>query len=378
MNQEQAYKKRIIISGGGTGGHLFPALAIAQALQAREPDIAILFVGAKGKIEEKRVPEAGYPIELLPVRGFPRKLSLNVLRVLKQLASSVQLSRRIVKQFQPHAVIGVGGYASGPVGWVASHRGIPLFLQEQNSYAGLTNRWLGKRAAKAFVAYDRMERFFPANRVMKTGNPVRSNLLQLQVTASEARKHFGLPESIERVILIVGGSGGARSMNEAVMAHLNTIDQQANVGIIWQTGNYYYPGVQEALAGKQPENLFPMAFINRMDMAYALADLVITRSGAGTIAELGVLGQPALFVPSPNVADDHQKKNALALVEKGAAQMIEDHQAKEKLINQALAVVSDGELLQVMAQKIKPFGYPGAADTIAREVLTHLSNQKKQ
>lgn len=360
---------RIVISGGGTGGHVFPAIAIAHAIKEEHPGADLLFVGAQGRIEMEKVPQAGYRIEALPIRGMPRKFSLKMLVFLRDLFRSMLKARKIVKRFKPNLVVGVGGYASGPIGRVAALHGIPLVIQEQNSYAGITNKLLARHASKICVAYDYMDRYFPAGKIIKTGNPIRQDLLNLQVDKLAAREYFKLQAPYSKVILVLGGSGGARQMNQSILNHLETIRENSDVAILWQTGKNYYTEAREQAHEAGLPNLKVFDFITRMDYAFALADLVITRSGAGTISELGVIGKPALFVPSPNVAEDHQTHNAMALVEKGAAEIVHDKDAPEKLIIQALTLVSDDNKLQKMANNMKQFGIPDAAKVIAREAV---------
>lgn len=363
-----AKQPNILISGGGTGGHVFPAIAIAHALKEKHPDARILFVGASGRMEMEKVPQAGYRIEALPVQGFPRKFSLKMISFVWNLLRSLLKARRIIRDFQPDAVVGVGGFASGPVGRVATRKGIPLLLQEQNSYPGITNKLLARHARKICVAYDGMDKYFPAGKIMKTGNPVRKDLLHLNVDPARARAHFGIDRKFPKVILVLGGSGGARQINESILQNLSHIKAHPEIAFIWQTGKFYYTQAEQAAREAALPNLFVFDFIARMDYAYSLANLVITRSGAGTISELGVVNKPAIFVPSPNVAEDHQTKNALALVDKGAADMVEDHKAPAALIINALEIVSDDSKLQAMAESIRQFGITDAAEVIAGEV----------
>lgn len=358
----------ILISGGGTGGHVFPAIAIANALYQRNPQAKFLFVGAEGRMEMEKVPEAGYPIRALPVQGFPRRVSFRSIGFFWKLLLSLIKARRIVRTFAPDVVVGVGGFASGPVGRVAAKNNIPLLLQEQNSYAGVTNRLLAKHASKICVAYDDMERWFPADKIIKTGNPVRNDLIDLQIDKKEAAAFFGMQLTFAKVVLVVGGSGGARQINESILQNMQRIEDNPRVAFIWQTGKYYYSEAYEAARKQAMPNLFVFDFISRMDYAYGLADLVISRAGAGTIAELGAAQKPAVLVPSPNVAEDHQTKNAMALVDKGAAVLVKDNDAPEELIIKALEIVKDNSKLQAMAERIRHFGMRNAAETIAKEV----------
>jgi UDP-N-acetylglucosamine--N-acetylmuramyl-(pentapeptide) pyrophosphoryl-undecaprenol N-acetylglucosamine transferase len=356
---------KIIISGGGTGGHIFPALSIADALKARYPETEILFVGAENRMEMERVPEAGYPIVGLPVAGFDRKHLLKNVVVLWKLCKSLVKARRIVRRFRPDIVIGVGGYAGGPVLKAAAQRNIPTLIQEQNSYAGVTNKLLARRATKICVAYEGMEQFFPKDKIILTGNPVRSHLKPLGDSLKEAYAFFGL-EPDKKTILVIGGSLGARTINESITVHLETIER-GGVQFIWQTGKQYYEGVirQSSLL---PDLLHPTAFISRMDWAYAVADLVISRAGAGSISELCLLGKPVILVPSPNVAEDHQTKNAQALVRKAAAVLIPDQVAVEQLIPEALKLVHDDAKLHLLSANILTLALPEAADKIVDEI----------
>lgn len=360
---------RIIISGGGTGGHIFPAVSIANAVRELRPEAKILFVGAEGRMEMQRVPAAGYEIKGLPVAGFDRKNLLKNIVVLFKLQKSRRLARQIVKDFKPQVAVGVGGYASGPTLDVAQKMGVPTLIQEQNSYAGVTNKLLAKGAKCICVAYDGMERFFPADRILLTGNPVRQNLLQASQTREEALKTFGL-DPTKKTILIVGGSLGARTINESVLGQLSLIRQQKQVQFIWQTGKYYSASIAETLAQhKCPENLKVMDFISDMSAAYAAADLVISRAGAGSISEFCLLGKAVILVPSPNVAEDHQTKNAMALVQKDAALYVADAEAQRTLLPLAINTVTDTAKLAGLSAQIKLLAKPDAAMTIAQEVL---------
>ena len=365
-------KKRVIISGGGTGGHVFPAIAIANALKKEQEDIEILFVGAEGKIEMEKVPAAGYPIKGLPVRGLERKLSLKNISVLFNLIKSLFISNKIIKQFKPDIVVGVGGFASAPVAWVAGKKGIPVLLQEQNSYAGVTNRLLGKYACKICVAYDNMERYFPEEKIIKTGNPVRQSLYKNKAEKEEAIKHFGLNSHL-KTILVLGGSGGARSINEGVIVALNKIKNQ-NVQLIWQSGKYYYESSKSALSKADAPNCHLYAFIERMDYAYAVADLVISRSGAASISEICLLKKASILVPSPNVAEDHQTKNAMALVEKNAALLIKDDETKEKMMNTALDLVNNNRKLNELSNNAALLGIENSDKIIADEIIKIIDN----
>ena len=302
---------RIIISGGGTGGHIFPAVSIANAIKAKHPEAKILFVGALGRMEMQRVPDAGYEIKGLPICGFDRKHLLKNISVLFKIWKSQRMAKKIIKDFQPMAAVGVGGYASGPTLNVCASKGIPCLIQEQNSYAGVTNKLLAKKADKICVAYEGMERFFPADKIIMTGNPVRQNVLDNKMTKEEARQQFGLQPN-KKTILLVGGSLGARTINESVLSHLEVIEK-SDIQFIWQTGKYYSASIQEQLKGKEIPNLKVLDFISDMGAAYRAADLVISRAGASSISEFCLIGKPVILVPSPNVAEDHQTKNAMEI-----------------------------------------------------------------
>lgn len=360
---------RVIISGGGTGGHIFPAVSIANEIRAKRPDAKILFVGAEGRMEMQRVPAAGYPIKGLPIAGFNRKNLLKNVPVLFKIMKSRRLARQIVKEFKPQVAVGVGGYASGPTLNVAESMGIPTLLQEQNSYAGVTNKLLAKKARKICVAYEGMERFFPADKILFTGNPVRQNLLDSSVLKEEAVRSFGLVPG-KQTILIVGGSLGARTLNESILGNLPLVKQQSKVQFIWQTGKYYSEQIQAELKRRGcPENLKVMDFISDMKLAYAAADLVISRAGAGSISEFCLLGKPVILVPSPNVAEDHQTKNALALVQKSAALYVTDADARRTLLPLAINTVADHDKLESLSRNIVQLARPNAASDIADEVI---------
>lgn len=358
---------RVIISGGGTGGHIFPAVSIANAIRTQHPDAQILFVGAEGRMEMQRVPAAGYAIKGLPVAGFNRKNLFKNIPVLIKLMRSQWMARQIIKDFKPMVAVGVGGYASGPTLKVAQQYGIPTLLQEQNSYAGVTNKLLAKKARKICVAYPGMEKFFPADRIILTGNPVRQGLLNKQVTREEAIRSFGLNPA-RKTILLVGGSLGARTLNESVLAGLDEI-RQSGVQLIWQTGKYYYSDIQQRLKGQSDLSMLHVTeFITNMDNAYAAADLIISRAGAGSISEFCLLQKPVILVPSPNVAEDHQTKNAMALVDKQAALFVKDAEATEKLLPLALQTVEQPALLQSLSEHIVQLAFADSADVIADEV----------
>ena len=358
---------RIIISGGGTGGHIFPAVSIANAIKAKYPEAKILFVGALGRMEMQRVPAAGYEIKGLPICGFDRKHLLKNIAVLFKIWKSQRMAKNIIKNFKPMAAVGVGGYASGPTLNVCASKGIPCLIQEQNSYAGVTNKLLAKKADKICVAYEGMERFFPAEKIIMTGNPVRQNVLETSITVEDARKQFGL-EPDKKTILLVGGSLGARTINESV---LNNLDKIANSGIqfIWQTGKYYSASIKEQMKGKEIPNLKVMDFISDMGAAYKAAGLVISRAGASSISEFCLIGKPVILVPSPNVAEDHQTKNAMALVNKDAAIFVKDCEAPEVLIDKAISTINDEQKLNSLSENIKKLGLKNSADVIADEVV---------
>lgn len=358
---------RLIISGGGTGGHIFPALSIAGAVKAKCPTAEILFVGAENRMEMQRVPAAGYRIIGLPVSGFDRKHLLKNIAVLWRLMKSRRQARRIIRDFKPHVAVGVGGYASGPTLKEAGAMGIPTLLQEQNSYAGVTNKLLAKQAACICVAYEGMERFFPKEKIKLTGNPVRQNLLEATITHDDAVRAFGL-DPTKKTILIVGGSLGARTLNESMLAAWDTLGE-SGVQFVWQTGKYYHEQITAQLRGRELSNVHMCDFISSMDAAYAAADLVISRAGAGSISEFCLLGKAVILVPSPNVAEDHQTKNALALVDKEAALYVKDADAPSQLITLALTSIKDEEKLTQLRTNILTLAHHHAAEVIADEVI---------
>ena len=358
---------RVIISGGGTGGHIFPAVSIANAVKALRPDAKILFVGALGRMEMQRVPAAGYDIQGLPIQGFDRKNLLKNVIVLYKIWKSQRMARKIIRDFRPQVAVGVGGYASGPTLNMAAAKGIPCLLQEQNSYAGVTNKLLAKKASVICVAYEGMERFFPAEKIMMTGNPVRQQLLNTTVSHEEAVRSFGL-DGQKKTVLIVGGSLGARTLNESVMQHLDLI-QQSDVQFIWQTGKYYSAEIAERLKGYDIPNLKVTDFITDMGVAYQAADLVVSRAGAGSISEFCLLGKPVILVPSPNVAEDHQTKNALALVNKQAALYVKDSEAPKLLLPMAIDTAKDDAKLQALSEHILKMALPDSAEIIAKELI---------
>ncbi len=359
---------RIIISGGGTGGHIFPAISIANAIKAKRPNAKILFVGALGRMEMERVPKAGYDIKGLPICGFDRKHLLKNISVLFKVWKSQRMAKKIINNFKPMVAVGVGGYASGPTLNVCASLHIPCLIQEQNSYAGVTNKLLAKKAKEICVAYDGMERFFPADKIIMTGNPVRQNVLYTELSKNEARKSFGLVAD-KKTILLVGGSLGARTINESVLNHLDMV-KQSGVQFIWQTGKYYYNNIKALLKNKEE---FPMLhvtdFISDMGAAYKAADLVISRAGASSISEFCLIGKPVILIPSPNVAEDHQTRNTMALVNKNAAIYVKDVEAKDVLLKQAIQVVQNDEKLASLSKNILKLALPNSADIIADEVI---------
>lgn len=369
-------KLKVLVTGGGTGGHVFPAIAIADAIKKLRPDTEFLFVGAHGKMEMERVPKAGYAIEGLNVAGFQRSMSLKNLSFPFKLLKSLWKARSIVRKFKPDVVIGTGGYASGPVMRAAQRAGIPTLIQEQNSYAGVTNKLLAKRASKICVAYDHMEQFFPQDKLVFTGNPVRSDILNLEGKREEGLKYYGL-DPAKKTIVVIGGSLGARTLNNAMRDNVEFFEKYAFPGgegrggaiqAVWQCGKFYEYEYTAMETAKLP-NVECRAFIDRMDLLYAAADVVISRAGALSISELCLVGKPAILVPSPNVAEDHQTKNALALVEKGAARLVRDAEAGEKMLQDALLVLESEALAFSLSESIRQMGRPNAAEAIAREAI---------
>lgn len=358
---------KFIISGGGTGGHIFPAISIANALKKQLPDAEILFVGALGRMEMERVPAAGYPIEGLPISGFNRKNMLRNVSVVWNLLRSLFLARQIISRFQPDVVIGVGGYASAPTLRAASALGVPTVIQEQNSYAGVTNKLLAKKAKRICVAYEGMEKFFPKNKLVITGNPVRQDLFSIAPKTVQAYEFFGLDPK-KKTLLVVGGSLGARTINQSVVSGLEKFSK-ANVQVIWQTGKFYIDKAREAAASYASPNLLVTDFVARMDLAYSIADLVVSRAGASSISELCLLAKPVILIPSPNVAEDHQTQNALALVRKDAAIMIKDTLAVEELATRAIYLINDEKELIKLGANIFKLAEKDSADRIAIEVI---------
>jgi len=360
-------KYKFIISGGGTGGHIFPAISIANALKKRLPDADILFVGALGRMEMERVPAAGYPIEGLPISGLDRKNMLRNIKVVWNLLRSLVLARRIISRFKPNVAIGVGGYASAPTLRAASALGVPTVIQEQNSYAGVTNKLLAKKAKRICVAYEGMDRFFPKEKVILTGNPVRQDLFSVEPKTEEAYRFFNFDPK-KKTILVVGGSLGARTINQSIIAGLDKL-AETDVQIIWQTGKFYIEDARKAAEPFISPNLLVTDFVSRMDMAYSIADLVVSRAGASSISELCLLAKPVILIPSPNVAEDHQTQNALALVRKDAAIMIKDADSKVQLVDKMLEIIEDETQLNKLSNNILQLAEKNSADRIADEIL---------
>ncbi len=363
----QQNHKRVIISGGGTGGHIFPAISIANALRKIDPDTEILFVGAEGRMEMEKVPAAGYKIEGLPVAGLYRSLTLKNFTVLFKLLKSLRKAKRVIREFKPDVVVGVGGYASGPVLRQAGKMGIPTLIQEQNSYAGVTNKLLAKKATRICVAYDGMEKYFPAEKIIKTGNPVRQNFDKLKSITDEAFSFFNLKKEFP-VILVLGGSLGAGSINNSLSGSIEVL-RDCDCQWLWQTGKHYYENVNALVSLSFSENISVHGFINRMDYAYAVADIIVSRAGAGTISELCLVGKPVILVPSPNVAEDHQTKNARALSDKEAAVMITDDKAAKTLVSEAVKLVADVKRRKILSENILKMADRDSDLRIAEEVL---------
>jgi UDP-N-acetylglucosamine--N-acetylmuramyl-(pentapeptide) pyrophosphoryl-undecaprenol N-acetylglucosamine transferase len=363
---------KVIISGGGTGGHIFPAVAIANALRQLVPDIDILFVGALGKMEMDKVPAAGYKIVGVPIAGLQRRFTLSNLKLPFLIIKSLILTRKIVSDFEPDAVIGTGGYVSGPVLRAASAKGLPVLIQEQNSYAGITNKLLARKATKICVAYEGMERFFPKEKILLTGNPTRQDLVHVREKRDEALSFFKLNPN-QKTILVIGGSQGARVINESIGAGIKMLSDN-NIQMIWLTGRAYYSTAWNQLKIAKDKNLYAFDFITRMDLAYAAADIVISRAGASSVSELCNLAMPAILVPSPNVAEDHQTKNAMALVNKNAAVLVEDKNAPKELIDVALKLINDKNQKVTLSNNISKMAYQNSAQVIALEVLKMIGH----
>ncbi len=362
------YMKRVILSGGGTGGHFYPAVSVAEALKRKwGDDVEVLFVGAEGKMEMEKVPALGYNIVGLPIAGIQRRLTLKNLALPWKTLRSVWKARKVIREFRADVVVGFGGYASAPVMWMAQRMGIPTLMQEQNSFAGKANKFLSKGAKRICVAYDRMEQFFPKEKIVMTGNPLRGSFAAKSGKSDAALEYYGFRGDVP-TLLIVGGSLGTRTLNEMMKAWILSLDGEAPVQVIWQTGKYYEQEMRAFLADHPTKNIFQCAFIERMDYAYEVADLVISRSGACTISELQLVGKPTIFVPSPNVAEDHQTKNAMALVEKDAALMVRDNVAVRECMPMALQTLSDKALLESLRENILSLGIADSADRVVNEI----------
>ena len=363
--------KRIILSGGGTGGHIYPAVSVAEALRRRlGEDVEILFVGAEGKMEMTLIPKLGYRIVGLPIVGLQRRFAWSNFTLPIRLLGSLRQARTIIKNFKPDVVAGFGGYASAPILWTAQRMGIPTVIQEQNSYAGLVNKLVGGSARSVCVAYDGMERFFDEKKIVKTGNPLRSAFSAQDISRKEALDYYGFTEELP-VVLVVGGSLGTRTFNNMMRSWVMTLGGEAPVQVIWQTGRYYEAEMQDFLKQYPTKNVWQGAFIDRMDYAYAIADVVISRSGACTVSELCLAGKPTLFIPSPNVAEDHQTKNAMALVERDAARMVKDSEAVDCGVSTALRMVADKAELQRLSKNIERLAIADSADRVADEILKY-------
>ena len=377
---------RFLISGGGTGGHIFPAVSIANALRQRQPDCEILFVGANGRMEMERVPEAGYNIVGLDIQGLERRKVLRNIRIIYNFLRSRRKARQIVRSFRPDVAIGVGGYVSAAAMSAAAALGVPVVLQEQNSFAGVTNRFLAKKASKICVAYDGMERFFDKGKIVKTGNPVRQNIIAPDIDRQAAYDYFRL-ERDKKTILVVGGSLGAKTINDSIARHIDTL-LQTDCQIVWQTGKNYFAAIKAKISERgikfttdsanplYAKRMFVSDFISQMDYAYNVADLVISRAGASSVSELCLLGKPAILVPSPNVAENHQYHNAMALVAKNAALLVEDAEAVDNLLPQALQIVADDSRLRELSANIRQLALPNSAQAIAEVILAQIENKK--
>ena len=360
--------KRVILSGGGTGGHIYPAVAVAEALRRKHGDnVEFLFVGAEGKMEMEKIPALGYNIVGLPIAGLQRRFDPANLLVPWKMLRSAQKARSIIRDFSADVVVGFGGYASAPVLWAAQRMGVATVIQEQNSYAGVTNKLLARSARRICVAYDDMERFFPADRIILTGNPLRGNFAPTKGKSDEALAHYGLRGDMPTV-MVVGGSLGTRTLNEMMKSWILSLDGEAPVQVLWQTGKYYEAEMREFLAAHPTKNIWQGAFIERMDYAYEVADVVISRSGACTVSELCLVGKPTIFVPSPNVAEDHQTKNAMALAEKSAALVVPDREAVAKGMSVALQLLEDKEKLSQLAKNIAKLGIKDSAERVVRQI----------
>jgi UDP-N-acetylglucosamine--N-acetylmuramyl-(pentapeptide) pyrophosphoryl-undecaprenol N-acetylglucosamine transferase len=370
MNKHKLSKK-ILISGGGTGGHIYPAIAIANEIKKRDDSTDILFIGAQGRMEMEKVPEAGYKIVALPVSGLQRRFTLQNVVVFYKLLISLAKARKIIKQYKPDLVVGVGGYASGPVLWAATRMGIPSLIQEQNSYAGITNRLLGKRAKTICVAYEGMDKYFPRDRIVLTGNPVRQEVLDIKNKYADALEYFNI-KGDRKVLLIMGGSLGAQTINESVLKNIDLL-HKSGIDVIWQTGSLYFESVRKKLEGTKTSGIKIVEFIARMDYAYSVADIIIARAGAITISELCAAGKPSILVPSPNVAEDHQTKNAMALAGNNAALMIKDSEAEKRLVREALMLINNSELTGTLSMNSHKLGIKNSAERIVDEIYKLLN-----
>lgn len=357
---------RVIISGGGTGGHIFPAIAIADSIRAKYPEVEILFVGAEGKMEMEKVPRAGYEIVGLPIRGIQRKLTLKNLAVPFKLIASLRMAKRVVKKMQPDIAIGVGGYASAATLRVASKLKVPTLIQEQNSYPGITNKWLAKRANTICVAYDHLDRFFPKDKIVKTGNPVREHVVKIEGKREAGLNHFGLDPN-KKVVLIIGGSLGARTLNESLKTGIQKLIEN-DIQVIWQCGKFYHASLKPFVEGLNTSLVYMSDFVFEMDLAYAAADLIVSRAGAISVSEVSLVGKPVILVPSPNVSEDHQTKNAMALVDEGAAVLVKDQDAVISLVDKMITVLNDDSLCQSLSNNIRKMGIDNATDRILIEI----------
>jgi len=360
---------RVIISGGGTGGHVYPAIAVAQYLRQHHPDCEILFVGAQGKMEMDKVPKAGFKIESLYIRGFPRAFSRENIKNVFRLFGAIRKANKIVRAFKPNIAVGFGGYASGPTLYVCQRQGVPTILQEQNSYPGVTNKFLAKRAKKICVAYFGLHRFFGKEKIVLSGNPVRQDIWKNTNKRKDAYAHFGLDPN-KKTILLIGGSLGARTLNQTIRDGFEIFNEEPNVQLLWQMGKLYETEYGDSDAANH-ERIFPWTFIDRMDLAYLASDVIISRAGALSISELALVQKPCILVPSPNVAEDHQTKNAMALVEKKAAHFISDNKAKTDLLPACIKLLKNKKEQQMMTTNIKEFGMPNATAVIVEEILKH-------
>jgi len=363
----------VILSGGGTGGHIFPAVSIANEIKSIVPDVEILFVGALGKMEMDKVPAAGYKIIGLPIAGIQRKFTLSNFKFPFLLLQSILKARSIVKEFKPDVVVGTGGYASGPLLRAATSMGIPALIQEQNSFAGVTNKWLAKRAGKICVAYEGMEKFFPKEKIILTGNPVRQDIKDVSGLKTEGQKYFGL-DPLKKTILVIGGSLGAKGINEAIGEKINEL-AAADIQLVWQTGKTYFEKAKEQSTPYADKNIKAVDFISRMDLAYSIADVVVSRAGAGAVSELCIVKKASILVPLPAAAEDHQTQNAMSLVNKNAALLVKDVECKEKLVKEAIALISNSILQKELEDNCGKLAFHNSANVIAKEVLK-LANYK--